>query len=53
MRTVVTPQAQEPNHGDSSSEDMNVAKLLYQDHFKPTGYAEEQMKLGSHANHDF
>ena len=52
MRTVVTPLASETLQGDSSSEDMNVAKLLYQDHFKPTGYAEEQMKLGSYPNHD-
>lgn len=31
---------------------MNVAKLLYQDHFKPTGFSEEQMRLGAFPNYD-
>lgn len=52
MRTAVTPETPKPLQGDSSSEDMNVAKLLYQDHFKPTGFNEEQMKLGAFPNHD-
>lgn len=52
MRTVTTPQAP-AKVDDSSSEDMNVARELYQDHFKPTGYNEEQMNLTQNTNKEY